>query len=71
MFQKTREAKQKRQALQKAMGELQGIQRELDSAYSNFNLTTDDSLQSAYIYEISALRARYNYAVCSIKNLFS
>jgi hypothetical protein len=71
MLQKTKEKRRHELAVKKALEELGSIQMELDHTYARFNMTTDPSLQDAYIYEISALRARYNHAVGSVKNLLS
>lgn len=42
---------------------------ELEQAYNEFNNITDPLLMEACIYEINALRAKYNCAVHDLKNL--
>ncbi len=56
--------------LKKQKDAISAIQRELECAYSNFNSETDPALTEAYIYEISALRARYDHAFQNLKHLF-
>lgn len=60
--------KEKREEYNKRMRELNKIRSQLQSVYSVFNNTTDESLLDACIFEISALNARYN---CAIKNIRS
>ena len=43
--------------------------RELEQAYNEFDNITDPLLMEACIYEINALRAKYNCAVHDLKNL--
>lgn len=47
---------------------ISSIQSDLEQAYACFNSETDPSLTEAHIYEISALRARYNHAFLDIKS---
>lgn len=61
--------KEKREEYNKRMRELNQIRSQLQSAYSVFNNTTDESLLDACIFEISALNARYNCAVKNIRNM--
>lgn len=42
---------------------------ELEQAYNEFDNITDPLLMEACIYEINALRAKYNCAVHDLKNL--
>lgn len=46
-----------------AISELNSIRDSLSVAYARFNSTTDPDLVDAYIYEINALRSRYNTAL--------
>ena len=69
MFEKSKDKRRHEQAVKKALSELNGIQNDLDQAYTRFNLTTDPSLQDAYIYEISALRAKHTYLLRQMKAL--
>jgi predicted nucleic acid-binding Zn-ribbon protein len=67
-----RKAKKKLKAERaRVRGEIGGIRRDLDSAWSAFNNITDPNLMDAYIYEISALQSRYNCAVKDLKALYS
>ena len=49
--------------------EMLGVRRELEQAYNEFDNITDPLLMEACIYEINALRAKYNCAVHDLKNL--
>lgn len=55
--------------LQKATAELLGIRRDLEQAYSRFDQLCDPFLMDACIFEINALRAKYNCAVHDLKQL--
>lgn len=46
-----------------AVSEIGSLQNRLDDAYANFNRTTDFDAMDACIYEINALRSRYNTAI--------
>ena len=46
-----------------AISEIGGLQGRLDEAYCSFNRTTDKDTMDACIYEINALRSRYNTAI--------
>lgn len=46
-----------------AVSEIASIQGRLDEAYTVFNRTTDSDATEACIFEISALRSRYNSAL--------
>lgn len=49
--------------------EMQNIRSELQCAYSIFDSVTDPDIMDACIFEISALKSRYNYAVSNIRKL--
>ena len=49
--------------------EMLGVRRELEQAYNEFDNITDPLLMEACIYEINALRAKYNCAVHDLKSL--
>ncbi|MEG1242789.1 MAG: hypothetical protein RSD32_07505 [Oscillospiraceae bacterium] len=58
---KDKKIKQARQAeCSHFTAELSGIQSSLDEAYIQFNNTVDPDALDACIFEISALRSRYN-----------
>lgn len=58
-----------RAEVQRVRAEMLGVRRELEQAYNEFNNITDPLLMEACIYEINALRAKYNCAVRDLKNL--
>ncbi len=63
MTKKKRESLAKRRDLKIAATEIGSIRSCLDEAYAHFNSTTDPDTLEACIYEISALRSRYNTAL--------
>ncbi|HHU23351.1 MAG TPA: DUF2508 family protein [Clostridiales bacterium] len=67
MPRKSKQMKLQQAALRRAAEELGGIRMSLAAAYSCFNNTSDPELAEAYIYEINALRARYDHALRVIK----
>jgi hypothetical protein len=68
--QKKKLLKQRRAELQKAVDELSVVRGSLDDAYLRFDAMTDPGLMDACIFEISALRARYDCAVRAVKSLY-
>ena len=52
-----------------AQTRLAEIRTALDAAYSCFDMSADPELTDACIYEISALRSRYNSAIRQIKSI--
>ncbi|MEG1632573.1 MAG: DUF2508 family protein [Oscillospiraceae bacterium] len=70
MSKKSKLAKSQKAECKKAMDELSDIRGSLEDAYSRFNVLTDPNMMDACIFEISALRSRYNYAVKAIKTLY-
>lgn len=64
-----RKARKRRNAeIQRAVEELRGIRRELSQAENGFDHMTDPNQMEACIYEINALKARYNCAVIDLKS---
>ena len=55
--------------VQRVRTEMLGVRRALEQAYNEFDNVTDPLLMEACIYEINALRAKYNCAVHDLKNL--
>ena len=55
--------------VKKATSEMLGIRRDLEQAYCRFDNLSDPLLMDACIFEINALRAKYNCAVHDLKNL--
>ncbi len=63
------EAKMLKREYNKRVSEMNRVRSELQCAYSVFNSTTDPDIMDACIFEISALKSRYNYAVNSVRQL--
>ena len=53
-----------------AAQELGEVRRSLNEAYRQFNTVTDDVTMDACIFEISALKSKYNCAVRNLKSLY-
>jgi hypothetical protein len=70
MSKKSRELKQRRVDISSASDELRCIHDDLSLVYRHFNNTNDPALLDAYIYEMSALKSRYDHALKNIKLLF-
>lgn len=68
---KRRERKRRNAEIQKAAEELRGIRRELRQAENCFDHMTDPNQMEACIYELNALKARYNCAVIDCKRIAS
>lgn len=54
----------------KAIAELGDVREQLDETYLRFNSVTDHAALDACIYEISALKSRYNCAVRAVKSFY-
>lgn len=68
----TEERKQRgdrRQELSRARAELEEIRAALDGSWQSFNRSTDPALTEAYIFQINALRSRYDHIVKLLKSL--
>ena len=70
MFAKRREAKARKAELSRANYELKEIRSDLNRAWSIFNNTTDPALTEACIFEINALRARYDHVLKGVRSYF-
>ena len=70
MFKKRREARKRKAELSRANSELGEIRQELNNTWQVFNSTTDPALTEACIYEINALRAKYDHALKGIRPYF-
>lgn len=64
-----RRRKAQQAELRRAAAAVRGVRRELEQAYSRFDNVSDPLLMDACIFEINALRAKYNIAVHDLKNL--
>ena len=69
MKQKKKEQKQRKAEYQRHLNELNSIRSRLSSSYAAFDNITDPDMMDACIFEISALKSRYNHAVSSIRKL--
>ena len=65
-----RAEKTRRSDCRHAVDEINTIRGSLDEAYCHFNDTTDADALDACIYEISALRSRYNTALKHYRQKF-
>lgn len=65
-----KEEKRLRAEYQRRLSELSDIRSRLRCAYAAFDNTTDSDMMDACIFEINALKARYNGAVINIKNFY-
>ena len=70
MNSKKKELKKFDTEYKRRIAEMREIRSKLDRAYSAFDHVTDPNMTDACIFEISALRSRYNYAVANIKNMY-
>lgn len=68
---KRKERKRKNAEIRRASDELLGIRRELHQVENCFNHMTDPNQMEACIYEMNALKARYNCAVIQMKHAAS
>lgn len=68
-MQTKKETKRLKREYEKRIAEMHNIRTELQHAYCVFDSVTDPDILDACIFEISALKSRYNYAVNSIRKL--
>ena len=69
MSSQRKQRKAQQAEVKKAAAEMLGIRRDLEQAYSRFDNLSDPLMMDACIFEINALRAKYNCAVHDLKNL--
>ncbi len=62
--------KRQRSEQRRAQQSLEQIHGQLSAAYQRFDQVQNPSLTEACIYEINALRARYDYALQNLKQLY-
>lgn len=67
---KRKQRKAREADYKKALEELGEVRSQLDDTYSRFNTVTDSAALEACIYEISALKSKYNCAVRAIKSFY-
>ena len=70
MSKRSRAAREKREEIAKAQAELGEVRRSLGEAYRQFDAVTDDASMDVCIFEISALRSKYNCAVRNLKSFY-
>ena len=70
MSKNKRSEKVRRAELLRYSGEIGTIRENLSEAYSQFNNTSDPDALDACIFEISALRSRYNTALKHYRDKF-
>ena len=63
MSRRSKLLRQRRDEAKRAAREIDDIRGLLGNAYRSFNSTSDPALLDAYIFEINALMARYDYAL--------
>ncbi|MGM9556403.1 MAG: DUF2508 family protein [Oscillospiraceae bacterium] len=66
-----KEEKRLKAEYNRRLNELNDVRLQLRRAYAAFDNTTDCDMMDACIYEINALKSRYNSAVINVKNLIS
>lgn len=66
-----RAEKTRKKECSRAVDEIEDIRSSLFEAYSHFDETTDPDAMDACIYEISALRSRYNTALKHYRQKYS
>lgn len=69
-MEKNRISRAKKQERENAEMEISRLRDSLDEAYLHFNSTSDPDSLDACIYEISALRSRWNTAYKHYRNKF-
>lgn len=62
--------KQRAAERDRVLTELRDVKSSLDDTYRLFDLTLDPALVEAYIYEMNALRSRYDHLLRSAKTMF-
>lgn len=67
---KRKQRKAREADYKKALEELGEVRSQLDDTYHRFNTVTDSAALEACIYEISALKSKYNCAVRAIKSFY-
>ena len=70
MSKKSKQLKTRKAEYQKALEDLNGVRISLSDAYARFDSITDPYIMDACIFEISALKSRYDCAVRDVKTLY-
>lgn len=69
MSKRSKQLKIMKAEYQKALEELNSVRVSLGDAYARFDNITDPYIMDACIFEISALKSRYDCAVRNVKSL--
>ncbi len=69
MSSQKKQRRMQRAEIRRVTDEMRGIRRDLEQAYSRFDNLADPMQMDACIFEINALRAKYNCAVHDLKQL--
>jgi len=69
MASKRKELRLQRLEYGRRVRELRDIRAQLECAYSAFDAVTDPNMTDVCIFEIHALRSRYNYALINLRRM--
>ena len=67
---RSRQAKALKADIKKAVEEVNSVRSQLDDTYNRCNNVTDSAQLDTCIFEISALKAKYNCAVRNLKSFY-
>ncbi len=67
---KRKQKRARKAEYEKALAELDEVRGRLNETYGRFNAVTDGAALETCIYEISALKSRYNCAVRALKSFY-
>ncbi len=67
---RSRQAKALRADIKKAVEEIDSVRTQLGETYNRFNNLTDPAQLDTCIFEISALKSKYNCAVRNLKSFY-
>lgn len=70
MSKRSRQAKALKADIKKAVDEINSVRSQLDDTYMRFNNVTDPAQLDTCIFEISALKSKYNCAVRNLKSFY-
>ncbi len=70
MSKRSRQAKALRADIKKAVEEIDSVRTQLGETYNRFNNLTDPAQLDTCIFEISALKSKYNCAVRNLKSFY-
>ena len=67
---RSRQAKALKADIKKAVEEIDSVRTQLGETYNRFNNLTDPAQLDTCIFEISALKSKYNCAVRNLKSFY-